>query len=252
MEFETARASHIGDRAENQDRSEILVADESAFAILADGMGGHARGSLAAGTAIASLAARFRRTHGRIRDPEAFLNDSLSEAHEEVLALGEGAPLSIKPGTIIVCVLVSGTAMWWAHVGDSRAYHFRAGKLLARTRDHTGVEALLETGKITAAEATRHRNRHIVEYCLGVNPELPPTTISTPIAIEAGDVVLLCSDGLWGQLDETTLTSVLSESGDLEQSLRDLIRLAVETGRPHSDNVTAVAFRIFADNQENP
>src|SRR5690625_275207 len=102
MELETAQATLVGDRADNQDRAEILIGDEATFAILADGMGGHAKGDLAAETAIASLSASFRGARGRSRAPEGFLNDALAVAHGEVLTLGGGMPPEAKPGTIVV------------------------------------------------------------------------------------------------------------------------------------------------------
>lgn len=250
MELDTAQASLAGNRADNQDRAEILIGDEATFAILADGMGGHANGALAAETAIATLSKAFRRARSKNPDIEKFFRDALTKAHKKVLALGDGMALNVKPGTIIVCALIWGDTMWWAHVGDSRAYHFRGKKLLARTRDHSEVETLVATGKISPAEAINHQSRHIVEHCLGVAPDTPPIAISDPIPFEMGDTVLLCSDGLWDQLDESTLIEQMSSTGDLHKLLDHLVQLSTETGSPHSDNVTAIAIRPFDDHED--
>lgn len=247
MELETAQATLVGDRADNQDRADILIGDEASLAILADGMGGHANGDLAAETAIASLSASFRGTHGRRPDPADFLNDALSIAHARVLALGEGMALERKPGTIIVCALIFEDTAWWAHVGDSRAYHLREGKILERTRDHTEIDTLLAAGTITQEEADRHRNRHIVDFCLGVAPETPPIVISQTQNLAAGDIILLCSDGLWGQIKETTLLEKLAHVKNLDKTLSGLVGHAVKAGSPHSDNVTAIALRALED-----
>lgn len=247
MELDTACASLIGDRAENQDRADILIGDEATFAILADGMGGHADGALAAETAIASLSSSFRAVHGRKPDPAEFLREAITTAHAEVLALGEGMALESRPGTIIVCALVLGDAMWWAHVGDSRAYHLRGGKILERTQDHTEVDALLAAGKITSSEAETHPGRHVVEYCLGVVADTPPGAVTTTAPLQADDIIVLCSDGLWSQLDEDALLARLDRSADLDKALHELVQYAAQTGSPHSDNVTAIALRTLDD-----
>jgi serine/threonine protein phosphatase PrpC len=247
MELETAQATLVGDRADNQDRAEILIGDEATLALLADGMGGHSNGGLAAETAIASLSHSFRAAHGRSAEPEEFLLNAIAEAHEKVLALGDGMALETKPGTIIVCALIYEDTVWWAHVGDSRAYHLRGGKILERTHDHTEIDALLTAGKITQAEADTHRNRHIVDFCLGVAPETPPIVVERARHLAAEDIILLCSDGLWGQVKEATLVARLSQVKNLDKTLSGLVDYAARTGRPHSDNVTAIALRAIED-----
>ncbi|MGH8273014.1 MAG: PP2C family protein-serine/threonine phosphatase [Gammaproteobacteria bacterium] len=244
MDFETAQVSLIGDRVENQDRAKVLVGDECALAIVADGMGGHADGALAAETAIGFVKKTFCDTSRPQPDPNRFLNETIAGAHAEVLALGEGMPLEVKPGTTIVCALFSKGKMRWAHVGDSRAYHLRAGKLLVRTHDHTEVETLVETGHITPAEAGKHPSRHVVDYCLGVAPEKPLIALSKAIKLAVGDIVLLCSDGLWSQTEEAHMCEKLGSHTDLQASLAELAGEAAQASSPHSDNVTAVALRV--------
>lgn len=244
MNLETAQVSLIGDRAENQDRVEILVRDQGAFAIVADGMGGHADGARAAETALACSANAFRGAQLSRLDPERFLAETIAAAHTEVLALGEGMPLEVKPGATVVCALILGKKMWWAHVGDSRAYHLRDGQLLARTRDHTEVESWIEAGQITPLEAGRHPGRHLVDYCLGVASETPPVALSDAITLAVGDVVLLCSDGLWSQIEETDLCERLNRPEDLQTALTTLSAAAAEAGSPRSDNVTVAALRV--------
>jgi serine/threonine protein phosphatase PrpC len=247
MEFDTARVSLIGDRTENQDRAEILILGDGALALVADGMGGHADGALAAETAIAALSEAlseaFRRVPERF-DPPRLLAEAIARAHAEVLALGENRPVEVKPGATVVCALVLGGKMWWGHVGDSRAYRFRAGKLLERTRDHSEVEALLEAGKITPAQAECHPRRHVVEHCLGVVSETPPIALSEAMRVAAGDLVLLCSDGLWSQIEEEAMSKQLDGNADLQVLLQTLAEGAGAAAWPHSDNVTAVALRI--------
>ncbi|MGH8225904.1 MAG: PP2C family protein-serine/threonine phosphatase [Gammaproteobacteria bacterium] len=249
MDLETAEISLIGDRADNQDRAQILVGDAGMFVMVADGMGGHAHGALAAETAIAALDASFRQAQSNEADAPDFLPAAIAAAHREVFALGDGMAADTRPGTIVVCALASGKALHWAHVGDSRAYHLRNGKLLTRTRDHSVIETLIESGKITREQAATHPDRHLVEYCLGVTEETPPIEVGKARRLAPGDIVLLCSDGFWDQLEETHMIETLSRSDKLQELLNQLAEEAVSNAQPHSDNVTALALRALSDKE---
>lgn len=249
MDLETAEISLVGNRADNQDRAQILIGDEGVLAVVADGMGGHACGALAAETAIAALDASFRHTWRRRPDPIRFLAETIAAAHREVLALGGDMAPESKPGTTVVCALVLDGDLWWAHVGDSRAYHLREGKSLARTRDHTVIEALIESGEITPGEAENHPGRHVVEHCLGVAPDPPPIEVGESRRLLPGDVVLLCSDGFWSQLEETYMIKELTHGDNLHRTLLRLAGEAANNEAPHSDNVTALALRALGDGE---
>lgn len=243
MELDTAQVSLIGHRRDNQDRAEVLFGDDSLLAIVADGMGGHARGDLAAETAVVSLVNRFRQLRKHPLPPEEFLKTALAEAHQEVVGLGVGMRPQTRPGTIIVCALVTGDDLRWAHVGDSRAYHIRDGHVLTRTQDQSVVGALLAAGEITAEEALLHPDRNMVEYCLGVEEKTPPIPASEPRVMKPDDIVLLCTDGMWSQLGEAFVAERLSQAKDLQITLQSLAEDAVRSGYPQSDNVTAIALR---------
>lgn len=244
MELDTAQVSLTGDRSDNQDRAEVLISDDSVLAVVADGMGGHARGDLAAETAIASLVNSFRHARRSPEAPAEFLVEAIAVAHREVLELGAGMRADIRPGTIVVCALVSGGKLWWANVGDSRAYHVRKGHVLARTRDHTVVEGLVAAGDITPEQAHLHPERHVVEYCLGVDEMEPPTNVSDARDLERGDIILLCTDGFWSQLGEAVIMERIAKNEDIDDTIQELAEDAVRAARPQSDNVTAVALRV--------
>lgn len=247
LSLDTAQISLIGNREGNQDRAEVFIADDSLLAVVTDGMGGHTQGDLAAEVAISCLNNAFREVQHRPSDPRTFLRKVLQRAQDEVFVLGKGMPAELRPGTMIACALIHREILYWAHVGDSRTYHLRGGKLLMRTRDHTVVESLIEAGQLTIDEALSHPDRHLVEYCLGVDAQLPIRIVGGPQPLVSDDTVLLCSDGFWGQLPEPEILSTLRSPNDLEGALRQLASKAVCRGNGTSDNVTAIAIRAVEE-----
>src|SRR5690606_4222714 len=195
------------DREDNQDRVAVAVTENAALAMVIDGMGGHSDGSRAADTALKSLLGSFQRSSLPLFDPLGFLHLSLSKAHDDVARLGRSQSIDSRPrATIAVCLVQEGVA-YWAHVGDSRIYHIRSGKVLARTRDHSHVELLLREGKITEEEMATHPMRNFVECCLGGDPAIPEMTIGAPHRLEPHDVLLLCTDGIWANLRDSDIAA---------------------------------------------
>ncbi len=244
MRIEHAELSLVGDREDNQDRVAIATAGETVFLIVIDGMGGHSDGSRAADTALKSLLDSFRLTAAPLFDPLGFLHLALSRAHDEVARLGYGQGIESRPrATTAVCLVQEGAA-FWAHVGDSRVYHLRRGKVLQRTRDHSHVELLLREGKITEEELPNHPMRNFVECCLGGDPAIPEMTIGRRQVLEAGDVLLLCSDGIWANLRDSDIAGFFrDDSQPLRAWLEALGRRAVQASAPFSDNATAAVLR---------
>ncbi len=248
MRIEYAELSLIGDREDNQDRVTIVATDKAALLIVIDGMGGHADGSRAADTALKSLLDSFQQTPQPLFDPLGFLHLSLSRAHDEVARLGSTQSLDSRPRATIALSLVQGGAAYWAHVGDSRIYHVRQGKVVQRTRDHSHVELLLREGKITEAEIPNHPMRNFVECCLGGDPAIPEMSLSTRQVLQRGDVLLLCSDGVWANLKDEDIAGFFRDEGQaLRPWLEALGRRAVQASAPFSDNSTAAVLRWLGD-----
>ena len=243
MNVETAQVSRQGNRSENQDRASVVVTDTRILLAVADGMGGHAAGDVAAESAIDSLVRAFKQTRGSIHDPAGFLRMSIVEAHEAVVLLGSSLPPEVRPRTTITACLILDNVAVWAHVGDSRIYLIRDQQVLVRTRDHSAVELLAQQGLLSDEAMSRHPLRNFVDQCLGGDPELPTITIAPPHPLLAGDVLLLCSDGLWAPLDDRHIANELGSNLELQLSL-DLIAAEAESrASPSSDNVTGVALR---------
>ena len=244
MRIEYAELSLLGDREDNQDRVTVSAAEQAALLVVIDGMGGHSDGSRAADTALKSLLESFRQTSLPMFDPLGFLHMALSRAHDDVAKLGNGQSIDTRPrATTAVCLVQEGAA-FWAHIGDSRVYHMRHGKILQRTRDHSHVELLLREGKITEEELPTHPMRNFVECCLGGDPAIPEMTVSGRHVLQPGDVLLLCTDGIWANLRDSDIAGFFREDNqELRAWLEALGRRAVQASAPFSDNSTAAVLR---------
>ncbi|HEV7357823.1 MAG TPA: protein phosphatase 2C domain-containing protein [Steroidobacteraceae bacterium] len=244
LQIETADVSLIGHREENQDRVAIAAAEQAVLLVVIDGMGGHADGARAAETALSTMLELFWQMPHPIFDPLAFLHLSLGRAHEEVVKLGAALSPEARPRATCAVCLVQDSAAYWAHVGDSRIYQLRQAQVLERTRDHSHVEVLLREGLITEAEVHGHPMRNYVECCLGGDAALPEMTISSRRKLKSGDVLLLCTDGLWANLrDPDFVRFAQSQGKPLRDTLNELGEQAVEASAPYSDNTSAAALR---------
>jgi serine/threonine protein phosphatase PrpC len=248
VRIEHADLSLVGDREDNQDRVTVAVTDKAALLIVIDGMGGHSDGSRAADTALKSLLDSFKQTATPMFDPLGFLHMALSRAHDDVAKLGNGQSIDSRPrATTAICLVQEGAA-YWAHIGDSRVYHIRHGRMLKRTRDHSHVELLLREGKITEEELPNHPMRNFVECCLGGDPAIPEMTIGGRQVLQPGDVLLLCTDGVWANLKDTDIAAFFRDDAQqLRAWLEALGRRAVQASSPFSDNSTAAVMRWLGE-----
>ncbi|MCL4743928.1 MAG: serine/threonine-protein phosphatase [Burkholderiaceae bacterium] len=246
MRFSIFQDTALGARSVNQDRMGYCFTRDCLLMLLADGMGGHLRGEVAAQIAIQSAAATFQDSaRPLVPDPVAFLDHALRSAHREILRYQEVHALPESPRTTVVACIVQRGRAWWAHAGDSRLYFVRAGALAARTRDHSKVESLVALGLLRAGEQEQHPERNKVLNCLG-SPFEPTIEISRGVDLVEGDTILLCSDGLWSGIPEEMLCARLA-LGKVAEVVPALVRDAVlSTGRM-ADNTTAVAMNWEGD-----
>jgi serine/threonine protein phosphatase PrpC len=245
--FEIGEYSLLGNRQINQDRCIAVQNGDAILLGLADGMGGHPRGEKAAEILTETCSSFFLHTPLPIMHPEEFLTRLLQKAHENLTAFGLEQTPAIDPRTTAVVVLIQHNIAHWAHVGDSRLYLFRAGKLLQRTVDHSYVERLQQTGMISEEERQIHPHRNYVTRCLGGEISVPDITLGTGMPLQRSDVLLLCSDGLWSQIKEEEMAAALAQPHPLDQAVISLVQQAEEFGFPESDNVTAIALRWLAE-----
>lgn len=239
MKFSIYQSSRQGGRRYNQDRLAYSYSKEALLMVVADGMGGHYQGEIAAQITVQLLAERFQQeARPVLRDPFHFLLTTMRDAHEGIAQYAYAHNLLESPRTTCVAAIVQRNFIYWAHVGDSRLYLLRGGKVVARTHDHSKVQQLFEQGKISAEEVQTHPERNKIYNCLGgmVAPEIE---LSRRVALEKGDTLLLCTDGVWAVLPEDEIGTIL-KNAPIVESIPELLDHAEFRGGRDGDNLSAI------------
>lgn len=242
MNFSIRQASHIGNRKYNQDRVAYAYSNNALLLVLADGMGGHLHGGVAASSAIDTFVESFGHyTQSPPTNPQVFLMDTMRRAHERIMNFPHEKSAGF-PGTTCIAALIQNEKLYWGHAGDSRLYVFRDSAMLFKTRDDSMVRQWVEWGMISAEEARTHPQRNKITNCLGGSADMFHIEPGEPVPLRSGDVVLLSSDGLWGPFSDEELADAFS-SGSVADVLNNLIACALDREEGHSDNVTGLAIR---------
>jgi PPM family protein phosphatase len=240
MRFSIFQESRKGTRKSNQDRVGYAYTRDALLMVVADGMGGHLHGEVASQIAVQLLNEAFQReAKPKLADPFTFLQKSIIDAH---FALGDYAKarrLVESPRTTCVACVVQDSTAYWVHVGDSRLYHLREGRIHAQTRDHSRVQILVDQGRIREEAVAAHPDRNKIFNCIGAET-LPQLDQSKPTLLRADDTLILCSDGLWGPLTGKLITGALLK-GDIMKAVPELLDLAEQRAGRECDNVSVVA-----------
>lgn len=235
MRFSVYQTSRQGGRERNEDRMGYAYTRESAMLVLADGMGGHPEGAMAAQLTLQTFSAYFQKAATPcVREVPAFLSSATMAAHHQLIRYAAEKGMLDTPRTTLVAAVIERGNMHWVHCGDSRLYIVRDGELLTRTRDHSYIEQQARLGR-----ATQHINRNILFTCLGSLGK-PVFDLSGPVQLQQGDRVLLCSDGLWGTVNDHEIVTELATRTP-EQAVPELVEMALKRGGPRCDNVTVLA-----------
>ncbi|MDP2135566.1 MAG: protein phosphatase 2C domain-containing protein [Sulfuritalea sp.] len=250
MSYTIVHDSRIGGREVNQDRAAWLATADTVLMVVADGMGGHLQGEVAAQLAIDTVTERFRgAAKPRLLDPARFLEAALLESHERIVRYSAAcgiSPHAAPRTTCIVCVVQDGEAIW-AHAGDSRLYliHDRgAGNGgVVRTRDHSLVQRMVDDGIIGHEQAATHPLRNRVFSCLG-GDLAPNVEVSRAVPLQHGDLIALCTDGAWAPLGEALVSELVR--APLTSSVPHLLDAAEHAAGPMADNLTLIAMRWTA------
>jgi len=248
MKIEYAKVSALGDRQDNQDRAAVVVAEDAALMLVFDGMGGHSDGALAAEVGLKVVQDMFTSSSMPIFDPQGFLYTAMARAHDEVVLLGADIAIDFRPRATCAVCLIQEKGSYWGHIGDSRIYQMRDGKLISRSRDHSHVEVLIQEGAITEEEALDHPMRNFVECCIGGDAPVPDMSITRMKPLLQGDVLLACSDGLWSGISDVEMSAMATREGtSLADNLKALSLVALSANAPYSDNTTGTALRWIGD-----
>ena len=242
MRFTIYQESRVGGRANNEDRTTYCYSRDALLMVVADGMGGHHYGEIAAQIAVQTLADAFQReAKPLLADPFRFLQKSMTNAHHAILDYTTRHHLRDTPRTTCVACVVQDNVAYWAHAGDSRLYLIRDGRVITQTKDHSRIRLLIEEGMISEAQAAFHPDRNKIYSCLG-SPTPPEIEFSRNTPLNHGDILLLCSDGLWGEMSGDMMAVALKGS-NLLQAVPMILNQAETKGGPHRDNLSVVAVR---------
>ena len=251
MRFTIFQDSYIGGRKVNQDRLAYSYSKDVLMMVIADGMGGHARGEIAADVAVSTMTNRFQQeARTTLRRPKEFLESAIHSAHRAIVSFADQHEMLECPRTTIVACIVQNGKACWAHSGDSRLYLIRNGKLAVSTVDHSRVQQLIESGVITVAQAAVHPDRNKIYNCLG--GVLPPlVTHSEDWPLKIGDTILLSTDGFWGPLNSDVIAGKLKDQSLLD-GVPALMRAAEAKAGAESDNLSVIGLTWEHQDDEEP
>ena len=250
MKFSIYQNSRQGPRSYNQDRLAYSYSKDALLLVLADGMGGHRNGEVAAQLAVKTLTDAFQRVAVPfLSSPAKFLIDHIQQVHDMIDNVTQREELIESPRTTIVVAIIQRGFLYCAHVGDSRLYHFREGHLLFRTEDHSVVQSLYKKGMITKEEMKTHPYKNKVYNCLG--GETPPQIdLSDRFELFEGDTILLCTDGVWGVLSDQKIKEIIKQNVVIADATNKLMDSAEFASDERGDNMSAIGLQ-WGDRQQS-
>jgi len=243
MKFTIYQNSRQGPRHYNQDRLAYSYSKDALLLVLADGMGGHRNGEIAAQLAVKTLTDAFQRLAvPTLSSPAKFLIDNIQQVHDMIENVTQTEELIDSPRTTIVAAIIQRGYLYCAHVGDSRLYHFRNGHLLFRTEDHSIVQSLYKKGMISKEEMATHPYKNKIYNCVG--GETPPQIdLSDRHELLEGDTILLCTDGVWGVLSDQQIKEIIQQNVTIVDATTQLMDSAEFASDEKGDNMSAIGLQ---------
>lgn len=250
MDIEIVTLSRQGGRTYNEDVHGHWHDERYVACLVADGAGGHGGGDVAAATVRASMLGSFS---GAPSLDEAVLRALVERANLDVVARqAEGGKLAGMRSTVVFAVIdLEREVLAWVHSGDSRAYLFRGGAIVARTTDHSLVQQMVAGGMLDEEGARLHPQRNMLLSALGSIEEAPDIAVSDRMRLMPGDVLLLCSDGVWEPLGDECLVDTLHASRTPSQWTELLDAQIKANAKPGHDNYTALTLWVMRDDSDD-
>jgi len=247
--IEAASLTDVGRQRSNNEDSYLYWEPDSdedflrkgRLAVVADGMGGYEGGQEASRLAVETVRAIYDNAFGS--DPQSTLTAAFQAAHQNIQRYAQDHPQFYGMGTTCTALSIVERQLHFAHVGDSRLYLIRPESISRLTRDHSYVGRLVESGIVRSEDAESHPQRHILTAALGSGRDITPHTPDHPVPLEEGDILLLCTDGLWGLVGDPDLTRVVQANPPTE-ACQKLVTMALDRGGP--DNITVLVLRVSA------
>jgi serine/threonine protein phosphatase PrpC len=248
--IEVASLSDVGCQRENNEdalsywesQSDDEFQRKGRLALVADGMGGYEGGQEASRLAVETIQDIY--DHDSSGDPRDALLKGFRAAHERIRQYAEAHPEFYGMGTTCTALALNDLSLYFVHVGDSRLYLVRGDSISRLTRDHSYVGRLVESGVLNSDEAERHPQRHILTAALGAGGEVTADSPDTPVTLQSGDVLVLCTDGLWGLVHEPEILKIVA-GHKASAACAELVKMARERGGP--DNITVQILRLPAN-----
>ncbi len=242
MRFTIFQESRKGSRKVNQDRIAYTFGRDTLLLVVADGMGGHAGGEIAAQITVRLFIERFQQEAKPIlKNPLKFMQDSMLRAHAALGSYANQFSMLETPRTTCVACVVQASHAYWGHVGDSRLYLYRQGGLIGQTKDHSKVQYLVDQGIIGADDVALHPDRNKIFSCLGGLVD-PVIDLGKRTPLREGDILMLCTDGLWSVLKKEEIATWLTSTPILK-SAPQMVREAEARGGDEGDNVSTIVVR---------
>jgi PPM family protein phosphatase len=241
--------SLIGGRSENQDSAGALDTKIGTIITVCDGMGGLTGGKTASMIAVKTIIDDVA-SADRYDDPKTVLTKAIIRANDAIIKAGEDDPDLRGMGTTVAAVIINKNYATVAHVGDSRVYQLRGHKKVFRTNDHSQVFEQVKAGILTEEQARTSSSSNVILNALGIFDKVEPEIHKLPYI--AGDRFLICSDGFWGALPENDFLALVTESGDIEEVIKnscsEVNLIGIKSGSRH-DNLTAAVFELECDSK---
>ena len=235
---------HKGDREYQQDQLGLWPhpqAKQCMLCVIADGMGGRSGGRKASDQVMLTAQQLFARFSPDTDSPQALLAQIVEDAHM-VIRLTAVSAEQEPHSTVAAFLLMPDRSCHWLHVGDSRIYHYQRHRLVTRTIDHSYVQSLVNKGVLTPEQANNHPQANVLMACLGTEAP-PPASAHTVPAVQAGDTLMACSDGVWHYLSEEEIGFIVNERA-AKESCETLIGIARERAMGHGDNLSVVVVKF--------